>query len=96
MFNKPPPDGALCPRLKAPCVERKCRFWVRMRGVDSNTGQQVDEENCVDVWRVLLQVEGNKETRQAAAAIESFRNEVVRDNERFLAHANVTRLPRPS
>jgi len=30
------------------------------------------------VWNVVAALEGNKEVRQAAAAIESFRNEMVR------------------
>lgn len=77
------PDGTWCPRIDAPCIERKCKFWISMRGVNENTGQQVDQYNCADVWRVLLAIEGNKEARETAAAVESFRNETVRASDRL-------------
>jgi len=66
-----------CPRLKKPCIEHDCMFWMQMLGKHPQTGAGVPEWDCADRWRVILLIEGSQETRQAAAAIESFRNEMV-------------------
>jgi hypothetical protein len=48
-----------------------------LRGTNPNTGKEVDEWMCAITAMPMLQVEVAKETRQGAAATESFRNEVV-------------------
>lgn len=82
MFNRNKiGDGELCPLLNGPCVEAKCRFWMRLQGTDPQTGNPRDEFGCAIPWLVVVTLEGNKETRQAAAAMESTRNEMVRCGE---------------
>lgn len=69
--------GELCPFLKKECVGHQCKMFVHLTGTNPQTGQPVDEFDCSLAWLPVLLIEGAKETRQAAAAIESFRNEVA-------------------
>lgn len=70
--------GSFCPLLKKDCVQLKCAWFMQLRGTNPNTGAEVDEWMCAITALPMLQVEVAKETRQGAAATESFRNEVVR------------------
>ncbi len=56
-------------------------------------GSQVEE--CFSEHASVLAIEAAKETRQAAAAIESLRNEMVGGQQEFLALATRPRLQRP-
>lgn len=54
---------------------------VHIRGTDTNTGEPVDfNGNAIAVLPKLL-IENAQQSRQAGAAIESFRNEMVKANE---------------
>ncbi len=66
-----------CPYFRKPCLKHDCAMYIALRGADPQTGHPVDEYGCAVVWNVVVTLEGNKETRQAGAAIESFRNEMV-------------------
>jgi hypothetical protein len=55
-----------------------------------NTGEEIDDYRCTLSWLPILLLEGASQTRQAGAAIESFRNEVAqgqRDAALGIAHA---------
>lgn len=76
------------PKLKCPATafKRSCRDiiaqcdcpkFVSIKGHDPQTGAVVDRHGCVDSFLPLLLIENSQQTRQAAAAIESFRNEVM-------------------
>lgn len=69
--------GELCPFLKKSCVGHQCKMFVHLTGTNPQTGQPVDEFDCSLGWLPVLLVEGAKETRQAAAAVESLRNVVA-------------------
>jgi hypothetical protein len=69
-----------CPLLKKPCIEHACAFYTHITGTNPNTGKQVDEFGCAVSWLPFLILETAKETRQGAAAVESFRNEMVEAN----------------
>ena len=51
-------------------------------GKNPNTGEDVNRFDCAVVWLPMLLIEGSQQTRQAGSAIESFRNEMVRLNEK--------------
>lgn len=65
----------LCPLLKKSCVEHACRWYVHLIGSSPQTDKPIDEWGCAIEWLPVLLIENAKETRQAAAAIESSRNE---------------------
>lgn len=81
-------DSLVCPLHKKPmaAVCHKCPLWTQLRGRNPNTGEEIDQWNCALSQLPLLLVENALQTRQAAAATESFRNEVVRRADR-VTHA---------
>lgn len=74
-------NGTFCPLLKKECVELKCAWFTRIQGYDTNSGNQVDEWQCAVSLLPMLLVENSGQQRQTGAAVESFRNEMVKSNE---------------
>ena len=58
-------------------VCHKCHHYVSLRGMNRNTGEEVDEWMCADVAAVILAAEVSQMTREVGGAVESLRNEVV-------------------
>ena len=73
-----------CPLIQKKCKEHKCKFYVQITGTDPQTGVDVSRFDCAISWLPLLLIESAQQTRQSGAAIESFRNEMVRMNETSL------------
>ncbi len=73
-----------CPLIQKKCKEHKCKFFVQLTGTDPNTGQDINNFDCAVAWLPTLLIEGAQQTRHSGAAIESFRNEMVRMNETSL------------
>lgn len=53
-------------------------MYVQIRGTNPNTGQEVDEYGCSIAWMPILLLEGAQQQRQTGAAVESFRNVMVK------------------
>lgn len=64
-----------------PCRQLDCAWFMQVRGTHPNTGQEVDEWACAVAWLPVLLIENSQQQRQTGAAVESFRNEMVRANE---------------
>lgn len=64
-----------------PCKELECAWFMKIRGSNPNTGQEVDEWGCSMAWLPILLIENSQQQRQTGAAVESFRNEMVKANE---------------
>jgi hypothetical protein len=75
----------ICPLYREPCKELECSWFTQLRGLHPQTGKEIDEWGCAIAWLPVLLIENAKEARQGAAAVESFRNEMVRLNEVSLA-----------
>lgn len=73
--------GKFCPLVKGDCKEIQCSWFTQLRGTNPNTGQEVDEWGCAITWLPMLLVENSQMQRHTGAAVESFRNEMVRSNE---------------
>ena len=58
-----------------------CAWFVKVEGYDINTGNRVDEWNCTVSLLPMLLIENSGMQRQTGAAVESFRNEMVKSNE---------------
>lgn len=67
-----------------------CRKWVHLLGVNPQTGKEVDVWNCADSLQHYLMIENSKMQRETGAAVESFRNEVVK---RATHREELTQLP---
>jgi len=55
-----------------------CAWFVQMRGTDPNSGKEVDDYACAMAWTPMLLIENAAQSRQTGAAVESFRNEMVK------------------
>jgi len=74
-------QGTYCPLVKKTCLGLQCAWLTRIQGYDTNTGNQVDEYQCAISWLPMLLIENSGQQRQTGAAVESFRNEMVKSNE---------------
>lgn len=73
--------GNFCPLIKEDCVGLKCSWFTQVRGTNPNTGKEVDEWACAIAWMPIMLIENSQQQRQTGAAVESFRNEMVKANE---------------
>ena len=73
-----------CPLLRKPCIEHDCAWWQHVLGEHPQTGAMLDHYNCALLWTNLLLIENTKSQAGTAAAVESFRNEMVDANDRIL------------
>lgn len=73
-------EHLVCPLHKETMdkVCHKCPLWVQLRGVNPNTGAEVDHWNCSLAALPMLLIENANQSRQNGAATESFRNEMVK------------------
>ena len=74
-------NGTFCPLIKKDCVGLTCAWFTRVQGYDMNSGNQVDSYECAISWLPMLLIENSGQQRQTGAAVESFRNEMVKANE---------------
>lgn len=73
--------GNYCPLIKKDCVGLQCSWYTQVRGMNPNTGQEIDEWGCAVTWLPVMLIENSQQQRQTGAAVESFRNEVVKANQ---------------
>jgi len=64
-----------------PCKQLDCAWFLKIRGSNPNTGEDVDDWGCAIAWMPVLLIENSQQQRQTGAAVESFRNEMVKSNE---------------
>jgi hypothetical protein len=76
-------EGLTCPLHKKDMstVCHKCPLWVQLRGKNPQSNEEIDRWDCSLALLPMLIIEGAQQTRQAGAAIESFRNEMVNANQ---------------
>lgn len=74
-------NGNYCPLIKKDCIGLQCSWFTQVRGTNPNTGKEVDEWACAMAWLPVLLIENSQQQRSTGAAIESFRNEMVKSNE---------------
>jgi hypothetical protein len=70
-----------CPLIKEDCKGLGCSWFIQLRGTNPNTGKEVDEWGCAMAWMPMLMIENSQQQRHTGAAVESFRNEMVRATE---------------
>ncbi len=73
--------GNYCPLIKKDCIGLQCAWFTQVRGHNPNTGKEVDEWACAITWLPVLLIENSQQQRSTGAAVESFRNEMVKANE---------------
>lgn len=75
-------NGTFCPLIKKDCKGLECSWFTKVEGYDINSGKQVDEWSCAITFLPMLLIENAGMSRQTGAAVESFRNEMVKSNEK--------------
>ena len=63
-----------------PCRQLECAWFMKVRGNNPNTGEEIDDYGCAIAWMPVLMIENSQQQRQTGAAVESFRNEMVKAN----------------
>jgi hypothetical protein len=58
-------------------TKHSCPKWIHVRGTDPQGGE-VNRYDCSDAWLPMLLIENSQQQRQTGAAVESFRNEMVK------------------
>lgn len=62
-------------------TECECPKFVHVQFTNPQTGVAEDKYGCADAFAPILTIMGVQASNQTGAAIESFRNEVVKANE---------------
>jgi hypothetical protein len=64
-----------------PCKQMECAWFIKVVGKNPNTGEDIEDWGCSIAWMPIMMVENSQMQRQTSAAVESFRNEMVKNNE---------------
>jgi hypothetical protein len=80
-------EGRNCPFNGKDMSEvcHRCPLWIQVRGVNPNTGESIDRWDCSFALLPTLLIENSQMQRQTGAAVESFRNEMVKANRNHAA-----------
>jgi len=81
-------EATYCPLIKKDCITHKCAWYMRISGLNPNTGEQLDDWGCAVAWLPVLLIENSQQQRQTGAAVESLRNEVNNYNSYPVVIAN--------
>ena len=73
-----------CPLIKKPCAEHDCTMYMQLQGTHPQTGETINEFSCAVTMIPVLLIENSQQQRQTGAAVESFRNAMVEDNNKLL------------
>jgi hypothetical protein len=64
-----------------PCKQLDCAWFIKVAGTNANTGEEVEDWGCSMAWMPILTIENSQQQRQTGAAVESFRNEMIKANQ---------------
>jgi len=68
----------MCPLTGDDCMKHECEWYTHVMGANPQTGEQIDKFGCAMTFLPMLLIENSQQQRQTGAAVESFRNTVVR------------------
>ena len=74
------PLGHKCEEVRDGKIHR-CNWLIDLQGRNPNTGEDKAERGCAIAWLPVLILETAGASRSTAAAVESFRNEMVDSNQ---------------
>lgn len=64
-----------------PCRQLECAWFMKIKGKDPQSEKEIEEWRCSIAWMPMLMIENSQQQRGTQAAVESFRNEMVKANE---------------
>lgn len=62
-------------------TKHACPKWIHIAGKNPQSLEVFDKYGCADTFLPLIMIENTQMQRQTGAAVESFRNEMVRLNQ---------------
>ena len=65
-----------------PCRQFECAWFMEVKGTNPNTGEEANEWGCAMAFMPLMMMSNAQQSRQTGAAVESFRNEMVKSNQK--------------
>lgn len=86
------PLGSKCEEIKDN-IKYVCPWYVKVQGKNPQTDEHLDEWRCAIAWMPTLQIESSLFERQTGAAVESFRNEMTKQNDKLLGVVTMGQLP---
>jgi hypothetical protein len=71
-----------CPLYQRDMSEvcHNCAWFTQVRGKHPQTNEDVDQWQCAITWLPILLINNAQASHQTGAAVESFRNEMVKLN----------------
>lgn len=85
-----------CPLIKDPCRQLGCNWFIKLRGLDPNTGEEIDDYRCTMAFLPLMMLETASQTRQVGASIDKLRSDVdKRARDAALGIARAHSIPEP-
>lgn len=66
-----------------PCKELECAWFLKVSGKNPQKDEEIEEWGCAVAWLPILSIENARVSFQTGAAVESFRNEMVKSNENY-------------
>ena len=82
-------SGDVCPLMGKTCIGLQCAWFTKVQGVNPNTGDQVEDWACAVAWLPMLAIENSQNTRMTGAAVESFRNNMMKSIEQQMHTAKI-------
>jgi hypothetical protein len=64
-----------------PCKQLDCAWFIEVHGTHPNTGEPLKDWGCSMSMMPMMLLENARQQHSTAAAVESFRNEMVKANE---------------
>lgn len=64
-----------------PCKQLDCAWFLKIKGKDPQSMEEIEDWGCAMAWMPIMMIENSQMQRQTGAAVESFRNEMVKTNE---------------
>lgn len=64
-----------------PCKQLDCAWFIEIHGTHPNTGEPLKDWGCSMAMMPMMLIENARQQHSTAAAVESFRNEMVKANE---------------
>jgi len=61
-----------------PCKQLDCAWFMKISGKHPQSNEELEEWGCAITWLPILMIENSQQQRSTGAAVESFRNEMVK------------------
>lgn len=79
--------GPFCPLIQKPCIEHKCAWYANIQGKNPQTGDTVDNWDCVVTLIPFLQMEQAKTAMATQAATVDVRENIEKATQVTIAAA---------